>query len=636
MPVMAGRRSRSAGSSAPRDWIRDFRLLMAGSFVSMLGSRISTIACPLLALFLTSSPFDAGFVAFAATVPSVLVYIPAGALVDRWDPRRTMLVCESGRGVAIAAVAVSFAFGRPSVALLIPVVIVEEILEVFSTLADRRCVRDLVPWDRAASAQSSIETRAHVVVLAGRPLGVFLFGLQPILPFLADAMSFVVSVSSIVSLKVKHVVPPRPRRISRRQLRHDIVVALNWLTKDGYACAALALSAGTTLIGQALIMVFLAGARASGLSSAWVGLVLAASGVGGVLGALSAPWSRKLPRVSLILLQMLTWVAALMFLAVWGSQSFLCMAIVMAMQSLTGALGNIEMDTYLIRSCDKNMLARVTSFGRLIAFSASAVGPLLGGLLFEIYGARNAVFALATITSILTLIAFFVPSMLNPPKLVKSAVLSLPKPWTVVARIWCVTVIDLRFARTVFVDGAAALRKAMACGLQVMAIAVQGTNSGRLICYRDGSDAERMWICDSKVRPILGTFNARPEAISVPQSSTLPWRAVIFCTGNWAGRVRDLHESVELRMVMGVLAAHQPMTSAAIPGKTAAGDLRNGVPRELTSADRLVNAAATIGVPRCPAPLRRRLLAASAEESFAGPLYGRAHGQPQFVDELVG
>ena len=43
--------------------------------------------------------------------PSLLVHVPAGALVDRWDPRRAMLVSEVGRGVAIAAVAVTLAMG---------------------------------------------------------------------------------------------------------------------------------------------------------------------------------------------------------------------------------------------------------------------------------------------------------------------------------------------------------------------------------------------------------------------------------------------------------------------------------------------------------------------------------------------
>jgi MFS family permease len=395
-------------------WARDFRLLMAGSFASMLGSRISTIACPLLALWLTNSPVDAGLVAFAATIPSVLFYIPAGALVDRWDPRRAMFWCESGRGAAVAVIALSLLMGKPSIFVLIPVVIVEEVLEVFSTLAELRCVRDVVPQEWASSAQVGIETRSHVVVLMGRPLGVLLFSLGPILPFLADALSFVVSVFVAVNLKVKQATGERSGQASGNRLDKDIITALKVVLRDKYARAAMVLSAGTTLIGQALIMIVIAIARTSDLSSVWVGLVLAASGAGGVIGAVSVPWLRTPPKTSLVLLQMLAWFTALGALAVWGWRSFLCMAAVMAALSFTGAFGNIEIDTYLVRTFEEKMLARVTSFGRLVSFSASALGPMLGGVLIQFGGTRVAVLALAGIAFSLVTLAWFTPPMRNP------------------------------------------------------------------------------------------------------------------------------------------------------------------------------------------------------------------------------
>ena len=64
---------------------RDFRLLWLGSVVSVLGSRASAIAYPLLVLALTGSPADAGLVGFTATIPYLLWQLPAGALVDRWN-----------------------------------------------------------------------------------------------------------------------------------------------------------------------------------------------------------------------------------------------------------------------------------------------------------------------------------------------------------------------------------------------------------------------------------------------------------------------------------------------------------------------------------------------------------------------
>jgi MFS family permease len=415
MPLMRARRSSLGHPRESFAWTREFRLLLAGSYVSMFGSRITTIACPLLALYLTNSPAVAGLVAFAATAPSILVYIPAGALVDRWEPRRTMIICESGRGVAIAIITISLAVGRLSLLLLIGVVFTEEILEVFSTLAEQRYVRSLVPLDQAPSAQASIEARANAVVLAGRPVGAILFSIAHILPFLTDALSFVASVSTITRITSKRAVGPRPDTPSWQKqvwrLGRDITEGLRWLFNDRYARAAMTLSASSTLIGQALIMVFLAEAHTSGLSSVTVGFVLAASGGGGVLGAMVASRVPTPPKISLILVQLMAWAGAFAILAVSHQPSLLCLAFVMAAQSLTGALGNIEVATYLSRNVDENMLGRATSIGRLMAFSAYAVGPALGGILIQWHGAQHAVFALFWFTAAFALLGFCSPSM---------------------------------------------------------------------------------------------------------------------------------------------------------------------------------------------------------------------------------
>ena len=102
-----------------------------------------------------------------------------------------MLVSESGRGVAITTVAVVVALGRPSIILLALLAVIEESLEVFSMLAERRYVRSLVDPGQVPSALVRSEARTHLVVLIGRPLGGLLFGLSRILPFALDVFSFV-------------------------------------------------------------------------------------------------------------------------------------------------------------------------------------------------------------------------------------------------------------------------------------------------------------------------------------------------------------------------------------------------------------------------------------------------------------
>jgi len=70
----------------------------------------------------------------------------------------------------------------------------------------------------------------------------------------------------------------------------------------------------------------------------------------------------------------------------------------MAILGLTGALGNIELNVYLMQNVRQGMLARVTSVNRLAVLSACAVGPALGGILVQELRVQNALIVLAVMT----------------------------------------------------------------------------------------------------------------------------------------------------------------------------------------------------------------------------------------------
>jgi MFS family permease len=435
-----------ADVATPEGRRQAFRRLLAGSSLSMLGSRMTSVAYPMLVLYLTSSAFAAGWVAFAATAPSLVVYVPAGALVDRLDPRKTMLICEFGRGVAIGIVVAKVAISKPSVMLLIVAAVVEETLEMISSLAERRYVWTLIEPGEAASALVPTEARTHATVLAGRPLGGFLFGIKPILPFAADMLSFFASIGAIISMKNSGTLKARIRRPDKQPLLADIRDGLRWLFNDKYSRAAITLASGATLVSQALLIVFLAAAHARGVRSIETGSVLAASGVGGMLGTVAAsrfmlrqrvsqvlrqashmlfrasPLLRRgavmlertsvlLERASVILVQMVAWTIAIALLAISGGQSMIWMAFALAVLGFTGALGNIEAGRYLLSHIEDRMLARVASVAQLCAFGACAAGPFVGGLLTQQFGIQAAVWCLLGATMLLTVISLFSPSM---------------------------------------------------------------------------------------------------------------------------------------------------------------------------------------------------------------------------------
>ena len=402
------RRARVGGDSA-------FRLLLVGSSVSLLGSQVTAIGYPMLVLYLTGSPVTAGWVACAAAAPSVLAYIPAGALVDRSDPWRAMLLSEIGRGCAIATVVAALAMGRASVPLLIVVAVIEQTLEVFSVLAEPRCVGSLVSRDDAGSAFVRIEARTHVVTLLGRPLGGFLFGLRPILPFLSDALSFAASAGALIgirNMRRPRLPAPEEKRVSVSwHLGHDVRDGVRWLCRNGYVRLAIMLCSAATLTAQALIMVILGEARTEHVHACMVGMALAAPGGGGAIGSCVAARLPAGSRNHWLRIQMCVWCVMLAALAITGGPSFGWIAAVMIVLGFTGALGNVEVGTYLMQNVAHTMLARVTSIGRLMSFGACAIGPVLGGALFQHYGAEKAIVALSVITTILAFVSLLAPSM---------------------------------------------------------------------------------------------------------------------------------------------------------------------------------------------------------------------------------
>jgi len=374
-------------AAAPPRRVREFRLLLTGSSVSMLGSRVSAIAYPLLVLALTDSPVAAGWACFAATAPSVLFYLPAGAFIDRSNPRHALLTCESLRGLAIASLVVALAVGRLTVTQLILVAIVEEILEVFSTLAERRIARSLVEPGDAASALAQSEARSHIVVMLGRPIGAVLFSIGHALPFLADALTFGVNIAAVRRIRNNRGDYSEP--VENSHLLRDIGAGFDWLREHSFAGHALLRTAGTTFIFQALVIIFLGEAYEQHLSSAEIGFVLAASGLGGVLGSAVAAKLFNTFGYSLFKKQLTIWMLIFVVLALdGGGRSIIALAIAMSILGLTGALGNIALDTYTIQNAAEAILGRVLSVGRLTSFAALALGPLLGGFLVKEFGAQ--------------------------------------------------------------------------------------------------------------------------------------------------------------------------------------------------------------------------------------------------------
>ncbi len=180
---------------------RNFLLLWSGQLISSIGTGVSQLAFPLLTLALSGSPAQAGLVAALNQAPYFLLSLPAGVLVDRWDRKRVMLVCEAGRALSLLSLPLVFALGHPSVLLLGVVSLLNGIFFVFFDLAGASCLPRLVEPIQLATATSLSMTTEGVTNLLGAPLGGLLYSMGRALPFVADALSYVVSACSLLLIK---------------------------------------------------------------------------------------------------------------------------------------------------------------------------------------------------------------------------------------------------------------------------------------------------------------------------------------------------------------------------------------------------------------------------------------------------
>jgi MFS family permease len=204
-------------------------LLASGQTLSALGSNVSQLAFPLLVLGLTGSPAQAGFVAALRALPYVLFVLPAGALVDRWDRKRTMILCDAGRALILGSIPVALALGRLMLAQLYLTSLVEGTLYVVFDLAEAASLPRVVEREQlsAASAQSAVTGGA--AALLGPPLGGMLFGLGRTVPFLADVASYLVSVLSLCGVRTEF---QGQRSMARRALRTEVAEGLAWLWRQ--------------------------------------------------------------------------------------------------------------------------------------------------------------------------------------------------------------------------------------------------------------------------------------------------------------------------------------------------------------------------------------------------------------------
>lgn len=359
---------------------REFHLLWISQALSDLGNAISALAVPLLILSITGSAVQAGLVGTVGLVVMVVARLPAGVLADRLDRRRIMLTCDAIRLVAYLALGLTVLAGKPSVAVVLAVVIVGSAANALFGTAEHSSLRNLVASGQLPAAVARNEARTYATSLAGPPLGGLLFGLGRAYPFLGDALTFLASYLG-VSLIRRPLQQPRADPPGRSS--DDLLEGLRFVFAQPVLRAILLIAAPLNLAINGIIFTIIVTLQKRHTMPGVIGLVETVVAVGGLLGALAAPaLLRRMPLPTLI--RGICWAAAgFMAISALLTSSVLA-AVPVAVAVFLGPASNAALFGHQAAITPDRLQGRVVSVIIVVATSVSAAAPLLAGTLITL------------------------------------------------------------------------------------------------------------------------------------------------------------------------------------------------------------------------------------------------------------
>lgn len=390
---------------------RDYLLLLSGQAISSMGTQLSQFAFPLLVLALTGSSAWAGVASGLVLVPYFLFSLPAGALIDRWDRRRTMILCDVGRALALASIPVALFIDHLTIVQLCIAALCEGTCYVFFDIAEVASIPRVVAKAQLPGAQAQKGTVMNIAYTAGPLLGGTLFAIGRAIPFLVDSVSYVVSVCSLLSIKRRF---QAERVATPRNLWAEIREGLQWLWhKPLIRFLALLASVGNGIDNGILILFIVVLARQHA-SPFVIGLGYMCAGIAGALGALLSEHVVKRVPFGFFVIVMQVSSFCLLLLYFDGIRSIVGVIAITTFLAFFSSLQGMVSWAYRAVLIPDELQGRVNSVFRLIAYASPPLFMALVGVLLQISTAGT-VLVLTTIDGVVTVMAVLNPHVRHAP-----------------------------------------------------------------------------------------------------------------------------------------------------------------------------------------------------------------------------
>ena len=361
-----------------------FRWLLASSWVSQLGDGLALAAGPLLVASQTHRPFLVALAAMLQRLPWLVIGLYAGALADRLDRRRMVILGDAFRVVVVLVLALTVATGEVDIVVVLVAMLLIGTAEVFSDSASRTLLPMLVPRADLGIANARLQTGAIALnQLVGPPLGAFLFAAGMAVPFVTQAVCAALGV-----LLVARVATPKGavREVVDTHVRQDIADGVRWLVRHpAVRTLAIAILTFNVTWAAAWAVLVLYSTEILGMGAVGFGALTTVAAVGGILSTACYGWLERHVPLALLMRGCLT-LEVLMHLAFALNRSPVVALVIMFGFGCYAFVWGTVSQTVRQRAVPTEFQGRVGAVYTVGLYAGIVVGQAIGGVIADHWG----------------------------------------------------------------------------------------------------------------------------------------------------------------------------------------------------------------------------------------------------------